>query len=195
MKKVEEFLKKLGKDFDRLEKHRYRDNDDLDYKGIREIENLFDEINEDYYKPKGSFNNNYIEYESRADKDKRLSIREYLYMIMPYLENMINNHKAPIRDSNGIIKDDLSGEWKIQLPMWINFASSLDPGKNRIMDSKSDNVEIIMGIVTDSIIEELLESFLKNLERFGKIWKTKWRIAILFLKALIYCTTVFIKQP
>ena len=41
------------------------------------------------------------------------------------------------------------------------------------MDSKSDNVEIIMGIVTDSIIEELLESFLKNLERFGKIWKTK----------------------
>ena len=34
-KNVEEFLKKLGKDFDRLEKHCYRDNDDLDYKGIR----------------------------------------------------------------------------------------------------------------------------------------------------------------
>ena len=31
---------------------------------------------------------------------------------MPYLENMRNNHQAPIRDSNGIIKDDLSGEWK-----------------------------------------------------------------------------------
>ena len=77
-------------------------------------------------------------------------------MIMPYLENMINNHKAPIRDSNGvIIEDDLSGEWKIQLTMWINFVSSLDPGKNGIMDSKSDNVEIIMGIETDNIIKEL----------------------------------------
>ena len=103
---VEQFFKKLEKDFDRLQKHRYRDNDDLYYKGIRQIENLFDEISEDYYKPiktKGTFNNNYIEYKSRGDKDKILSVREYLYMIMPYLEDMINNHKAPIRDSNGVI--------------------------------------------------------------------------------------------
>ena len=86
-------------------------------------------------------------------------------MIMPYLENMINNHKATIRDSNSIIKDDLSGEWKIQLTMRINFVSSLDPGKNRIMDSKSDNVQIIMGIKTDYIIKELFESFLKNYQK------------------------------
>ena len=64
-------------------------------------------------------------------------------MIMPYLENMINNHKATIRDSN-----DFSGEWKIQLTMRINFVSSLDAEKNRIVDSKSDNVEIVMGIET-----------------------------------------------
>ena len=142
MKKFEEFLKKLEEDINRLEKHQYRNNKDLDYKGIRQIENLFDETNEDYYKPiktKGAFNNNYIEYESRGDKDKRLSIKEYLYMIMPYLEKMINNHKATIRDFN-----DLSGEWKIQLTMRINFVSSLDTEKNCIMDSKSDNVEIIM---------------------------------------------------
>ena len=38
--------------------------------------NLFDEIDEDYYKPiktKGAFNGNYIEYESKGDKDKNLS--------------------------------------------------------------------------------------------------------------------------
>ena len=52
LKKTEEFLKKLKEeDLNRLEKHQYHDNDDLDYKGIRQIENLFDEINEDYYKP------------------------------------------------------------------------------------------------------------------------------------------------
>ena len=66
LKKAEEFLKKLEEeDFNRLKKHHYCDNDDLDYKGIRHTENLFDEINEDYYKPvkiKSAFNNNYIEY-------------------------------------------------------------------------------------------------------------------------------------
>ena len=55
------------------ETKKYPDHDDLNYKGIRNIENLSDEINEDYYKPvktKGAFNDNYIEYESRGDKDK-----------------------------------------------------------------------------------------------------------------------------
>ena len=165
LKKVEKFLIKLEEDINRLEKHCYRDDNDLDYKGIRQIENLFDEVNKDYYKPikiKGTFNNNYIQYENRGDKDKGLSVRKYLYMIMPDLENMINNHKTLMRDSNGIIKDDLFGEWEIQLTMQINFVSSLDPGKNRIMDSKGDNVEIIMGIGTEYIIEDLFEFGRKN---------------------------------
>ena len=51
LKKVEEFLKKLEEDINRLGKYQYRDNNDLDYKGIRQIENLFDEINKGYYKP------------------------------------------------------------------------------------------------------------------------------------------------
>ena len=82
-------------------------------------------------------------------------------MIMPYLRDMMNNHKAPIKDSNGIIiEDNLLGEWKIQLIMPINFISSLDSGEIRTMDSKSDNVEITMGNETADIIKELLESFL-----------------------------------
>ena len=85
---------------------------------------------------------------------------------MPYLEDMINTHKSPIRDSSGvIIEDGLSGEWKIQLTMRINFVSSLEPEKNCIMDSESDNIEIAMGIETDYIIEELFRSFLKNYQK------------------------------
>ena len=88
-------------------------------------------------------------------------------MIMPYLENMINNYKTLIRDSNGIIKNDLSGEWKIHLTMRMNFVSSLDPRKSCIMNSKSDNVEIIMGIENKIyywgtfrvVFEKLLEKF------------------------------------
>ena len=46
---------------------KYYDYDDSDYKGIRDIEKLFSEVNEDYYKrikTEGAFNSNYIEYES-----------------------------------------------------------------------------------------------------------------------------------
>ena len=109
--------------------------------GIRDIINLFDEINEDYYKPvktKSAFNNNYIEYESRGDKDKNLSPKEYIDMIWSYLRDVINNHKTPLKGSLGKISDNnLHREWKIQVIMQINFVCFLDPGENGAMDSKS----------------------------------------------------------
>ena len=43
--------------------------------------------------------------------------------------------------------------------MQISFFSSLHTGEIRTMYSKSDNVEIMMGIETNDIINELLESF------------------------------------
>ena len=43
-----------------------------------------------------------------------------------------------------------------------HFYSSLDTGEFRIMNSKSNNVEIMMGIETDDIINELFESLLRR---------------------------------
>ena len=40
-----------------------------------------------------AFINNYIQYESKGDKDKILVISEYLDVIRPYLVDMINDHK------------------------------------------------------------------------------------------------------
>ena len=55
---------------------------------IRDVRNLFDlPIDKDYYKPiitNSSFNNSYIEYENKGDKDKTLSINKYLYKIRSY---------------------------------------------------------------------------------------------------------------
>ena len=65
------------------------------------------------------FNNNYIKYESNGDKDKTLTIKEYLYMIKPYLSDMINDYIT-------------QGEWKIQLTIAINFISSKDSDETRI---------------------------------------------------------------
>ena len=49
-----------------------------------------------------------------------------------------------------------------QVIMRINFISSLDTGEFRIMHSKSDNVEIMMGTETDDVINEFFESLLKR---------------------------------
>ena len=63
---------------------------------------------------------------------------------------MINDHKT-------------QSEWKIQLTMAINFISSkTDFDETRIMRTKSDNIEIMIGSETDEVIEEHFESLLKK---------------------------------
>ena len=37
------------------------------------------------------WNNNYIEYKSNGDKNRNLSLEEYLHKIKPYLRNIIIN--------------------------------------------------------------------------------------------------------
>ena len=92
--KIYNDLIKLANTLDKEEKYKNINHDDLDYFGIRESEKLFGDIdNDDYYKPvlvKSSFKNNYQYYEIRGDKDKKLSIKQYLYMIMPGLADLIN---------------------------------------------------------------------------------------------------------
>ena len=50
-KRPKSFFKNLRKHLDTIKKNRNRDSDDPDYEGIRSIENLFNKIDEDYYKP------------------------------------------------------------------------------------------------------------------------------------------------
>ena len=126
--KIYDHLVKLVNTFDKKEEYKHSDRDDLDYFGIKELENLFGDTDNDdnYYKPvlvKTSFKDGYKYYESRGDRDKKLSVKQYLYMIMPYLSDLINDHKAIRNESN---------EWKIQLNMSVNFISSNDTGEIRI---------------------------------------------------------------
>ena len=98
---INEYLNELVRILNKKEKYRYHDCDDPDYYGIRDIENLFRKVDKkDYYKPilvKSVFKGNYKKYESRGDKKKELSVKQYLYEIMPYLHDMINNHKATMK--------------------------------------------------------------------------------------------------
>ena len=47
----------------------------------------------------------------------------------------------------------------------LNNENHLDTGEIRTMDSKSKNIEIIMGNETDDIIEELFKPFLQTYQR------------------------------
>ena len=119
---------------------------------LRDIKNLFEheEEEENYYKPvrvSNFWSNNYIEYKSNGDKNKTLSVEEYLNKIRPYLKD-INNLKK-------------SDTWKIQLTIANNFISSLDNDEERVMHSKSDNIEIMINDEADEVIKELFDS-LKN---------------------------------
>ena len=112
-------IKKIEKNLSKLKK--YHDYDDIEYRGIRDIKNLFYlSIDEDYYKPiktNDAFNSNYIEYESKGDKNKTLSIKEYFNMIRPYLRDIINDHKTQgeckVHSGNTVIDYKTQEEWKI----------------------------------------------------------------------------------
>ena len=113
-------------------------------------------IDKDYYKPtlvkSGYNNNNYTRYKSKGDK--MLTVKEYLSLIEPYLANMINDYKS-------------KGEWKIQLTAEINFLSlKPDSNETRIMHTKSDNKEIMVGSDTSDVIKELFKSFLQRYQDF-----------------------------
>ena len=75
---------------DNKEKYKCHDHDDLNYFGTRNIEHLFSNVDDnDYCKPilaKRSFNGNYK--------------KQYLYKIIPYLNDLINEHKTIENNSN-----------------------------------------------------------------------------------------------
>ena len=91
MFELEESLFKLKK---------YYDHEDIECKGIRDIGKLSNQsTDEDYYKPIKTISvfynkNNCIKYESKGDKNKNLSVKEYLYIIRPYLSDLINDPKT-----------------------------------------------------------------------------------------------------
>ena len=90
LKNIDRYLKKFKKDLEKLQKYQYNITYGLDY--------LFNELNEEnHYEPteiKNAFDGGYMLYETRGDKDAKLSIDEYVDIIRPYLKDVIDNHKA-----------------------------------------------------------------------------------------------------
>ena len=68
-------------------------------RAIRDIRTLFEQEKEKcYYKPKrvsNFWNNNYIRYKSNGDKNRNLSLDEYLNRIKPCLRNIVIDLQNP----------------------------------------------------------------------------------------------------
>ena len=72
-------------------------------------------------------------------------IEEYLNKIIPYLKDIVNNLK----------KFDT---WKIQLTIANKFISSIDNDEERVIHSKSHNIDIMINDEADEVIKELFHS-------------------------------------
>ena len=146
---------------------------------IRGLRILYESEEEDYYEPqkiKTCFEGNYIEYESKGDKDKRLSIEEYLNMIRPYLSN--------------IIHEDKDG-WKIQLTIEVAFVSVIrDSNESYTIHMHTIHSFISIGYETNNIIKEIFKYLL---EEYQEILKIKMKKVTLFLIVLMHSIISFIK--
>ena len=89
-----------------------------------------------------------MEYGSEGSNS--LSFTEYLDLIKPYLEDLINEKKN-------------KGEWKLQLTARISFVSlKPDSDETRLMHTRSNSAEFMNVSETEEIIESLYRSLLQN---------------------------------
>ena len=88
-KKTKRYLDELDKKILKLDK--YHGYDDYEYKGIKDITDLFKlSIDKDHYKAtlvKSGYNGNYVQYKSQGDKI--LTLKKYLVLIEKYLRELI----------------------------------------------------------------------------------------------------------
>ena len=119
-----------------------------DFVGLENVKDLYSILD---YKPvliTAGFNNNYLAYGS--DGNNSLIFMEYLNLIKPYLEDLINEKKN-------------KGEWKLQLTATISFVSlKPDSDETRLMHTRSNATEFMNGSETEEIIESLYRSLLQN---------------------------------
>ena len=109
---------------------------------LRNVKNFFEYEKEEetYYIPVKV--NNF--WRSNSHKNRILSVEEYPDGIRLYLRDIINDLKQ-------------SDTWKIQLTITINFISSKDDNdEERVMHSKSDNIEIMISDEANEITENSL---------------------------------------
>ena len=132
------FSNKLDKKINNNNNNNNNNDDDF----IENIRDLFSVLEYEPVLIKSGFEGNYLEYMSNGNNS--LSFDEYLELIKPYLNDLINVYKT-------------KGEWKLQLSAKISFVSQKpDSDETRVMYTRSFCEEIMSGSETEEIMEKLI---------------------------------------
>ena len=141
--------------------------------------NLFNDLDDDsYYKPILNINpnkENYKHYVSKVDKDKKLSMKQYLLMIIPHLFDSMNDHR-----------DEISG-WSIHLNMCIHFTNHASTALLYAHHIKSDTEEIRSDSETNKILNMLFKSFMSNYHVKKEILRKESNLIFNHIVSLSYC--------
>ena len=112
------------------------------------------------------WSNNYIHYLSNGDRNKPLSTGEHLNKIWPYITDITNDLQKCVA-------------FKTQLMITIIFRSSKDNDEERVIFSRSDNIEFAIKDKADevkenvfSIISFLISNWVRSINE--RYWFHLW---------------------
>ena len=148
-RKILEQLTEILNDLQFKRKHTNSAFDSSSYYGLKDLEYTFGDLNE-YFKPilaKDSFEGNYQMYSCRGDKDRTMSISQYLDTVKSYLFALIDEKK------------NISSQ-KIQLVIAVNLIH-LTKNYRITFYVKSKNIVTNPSDKTEEILYQLYDSLLK----------------------------------
>ena len=151
------YLTKLKTTLNKKQKYRHVDHHDQNYYVVEDIEHLVDDDIDDYYAPilvRSSFEY-FEEYKKRGDKEKILSLKQYMTTTMPYLFELIDKKKNNTQD-----------EQKVQLIIAIIFRHITDSAKKYTFYVKSKKIDMRAEMI-------LMRLLIKSQIHFLRIMKEK----------------------
>ena len=151
----EDFIENIKDLFNNKLDKKINNNNNTNDDFIENIRGLFSILDYEPVLIKSGFNNNYLEYMSNGNNS--LSFNEYLELIKPYLNDLINAYKA-------------KGEWKLQISAEISFVSQ-KPGSDEThtISTRSTPEEFMIGSETEEVAEILLCQYYKNIKIIYRI--------------------------
>ena len=88
----------------------------------------------------------------KRDRYENLSPKEYINVIIPYLRDLINEHR-PTMELNSSGNNNNRAEWKIQLTMQNSCISTKSFEETRTIYTKSEALKVFMGSDTEDVTD------------------------------------------